>query len=133
MDRLAGGSSSASVDMHQLARMTCRQAFSELVIRSVHFRCFGTGRKFVIDASHLLLRSAGHELANDLLRMATCINNVDATWMADREDAARSIVQLMAAWQCIMTMTSSSFGRTDISEAFEKEIVEVSYFDFQKS
>lgn len=51
----------------------CRQAFSETVMRIVHYRCFDTGKRFLMDAVHMLLRAAGHDLACQLLKVATCL------------------------------------------------------------
>jgi hypothetical protein len=118
---------SSSADVQRLAIIQCKQAFAEVVIRAVHFKCFRTGRKFMVDACHQLLRCAGCDLANRLVRMATSLKQQDPLYMGNEEmkDSTGCIAEVMSAWQSIMTMTSLEYGRTYVSDAFEEEMMKV--------
>lgn len=95
---------------------TCRHAFTETILRIVHYKCFETGRRFLMDAVHTLLRIAGHELACNLLKLATCLLG------DERSAAAHGIAEIMTSWHCIMTMTTATSGGKDSSRQFEDEI-----------
>lgn len=97
---------------------TCKQAFREAVLRIVHFRCFDTGRRFVMDAIHMLLRIAGHDLTCRLLKVATCCSS-----SSNLSEEASSIAELACSWHCIMTMTTASFAGNPSSMQFENEIL----------
>lgn len=100
-------------DLH--AATLCKQALSEAVLRIVHFRCFDTGKRFLMDAVHMLLRVAGQDLACRLLKVVTCLQE-------DREEATNAVAELMISWHCIVTMTTATFGCSESSKSFEDEI-----------
>lgn len=101
--------------------VSCRHAFTEAVLRIVHYRCYDTGKRFLMDAVHMLLRVAGHDLASSLLKIATCLKHSN---IGSREEAAHCIVEVMASWHSIMTLTTatSAGGGDESSIAFEDEI-----------
>lgn len=108
-----------------LLETTCRHAFTEAVLRIAHYRSFGTGRRFVMDAVHMLLRVAGFDLACRLLKLMASSEEGDV--QKTKEEAVHCIVEMMTSWHCIMTMTtaaSASFSAENnrSSKAFEDEI-----------
>jgi hypothetical protein len=98
-----------------------KQAFKEILVRLVHFRCFGTGKRFVLDAVNLLLRTAGYSLAQKLLDLLSL--SYDAAMKPERkmEKALDLLVEVMSSWHCIVTMTSG--------ESSEEELMQNSAFD----
>ena len=115
------------------------QSFKELLLRLVHFRCFGTGKRFVVDAVNMLLRTAGYDLTTELLHLATRSVTSVASEEGDRkkiQGAVDCIVEVMSSWHCIVTMTSAGSAEEegnvkDFMEAsnaiaaFENEIMQV--------
>lgn len=82
----------------------------------------------MVDSANMLLRSAGVDLADKLIRMATSTQKMqeeDGEWVQHMQQAMQGIVQVMASWHSILTMTSAALGCTEVADAFEKELVQV--------
>ena len=93
------------VDSSRLAVAVAQHAFREMLLRVVHFRSFGTGRRFVVDAVNLLLRTVGFELARKLMQISSnCVMTTEPD--NEKSEALDCLVEVMAPWHCIMTMTS---------------------------
>lgn len=115
-----------------LSVQVAKQAFKEVLLRIVHFRCFGTGKRFVVDAVNLLLRTTGYELAQHLLHLATN-PLVDPEDKMEEKKALDSLVEVMSSWHCIVTMTTADARPEDLEghpalgvmKCFEAEILQV--------
>ena len=78
-----------------VTNLQCLQAFTELVLRTAHFRVFGTGKKHLVDICNMVLRTGGHEVANKLLSMLSSPSDKDR-----KEVAYKTIIDVMSS--CIL-------------------------------
>lgn len=109
-----------------VAHLQALQAFTELVLRTAQFRIFGTGKKNVVDACNMLLRTAGLDLANRLLEMLSLSSSVESgCCMDDKTLAMHTISNVMSAWMGITIVTTAgSQDQTDIVKASQQEFVQ---------
>lgn len=102
-----------------VSTLQCMQAFTELVQRMAHFKIFGTGKKHVVDASNMLLRTGGFPLAKKLLDL---LNNSCETKSACV--AKQTIADVLSAWVGIMMVTSVGNNDSSVVENAERDFLQ---------
>ena len=126
-DSSSSSSGASKEGIQFMVSTVCKQSFLEMLMRIIHFRSFGTGRRFFTDTVHLLLRAGGFELTKQLVQIATAASMHHEEGKEEEEErrVEECIADIVTSWHCIVTMTSAIFGESETSKSFENEILQV--------
>ena len=114
-----------------VSHLQCLQAFTELVLRTAHYRIFGTGKRHVVDCCNLLLRTGGCALANKLLALLSCSGDEEDLDLEKQKNVAlQTMANVMSAWMGIMIVTTVGNDRTPVVQSSEHDFVrDAAHFD----
>lgn len=98
--------------------LQCLQAFTELVLRTAHFRIFGTGKKHLVDACNMLLRTGGHTLCNSLLNMLKSEGRQTTEICKRKAVAMQTICSMASSWIGILMVAGCGPAHNNNNKAF---------------